>query len=82
MLMPRIVRFEQTGPIKIDPADLPRDENGKPKPIFVCACGLSAKFPFCDASHKACRDESPGVLYNYDPVTKVARPVGPDVPPA
>ncbi len=80
--MPRVVRFEQTSPIKIDPATLPLDESGKPKPIFICACGISSKFPYCDASHKACRDELPGVLYRYDPVTKSAQSVGPDTPPA
>lgn len=68
--MPRIVRFEQTGPIKIDPSTLPVDAEGKPKPIFICACGLSATFPFCDGSHKACRTEEPGHVYRYDPATK------------
>jgi len=67
--MARLVRFEQTGPIKIDPATWPRDEMGNLKTIFVCACGLSNKFPLCDGTHKSCREE-PGKLYTYDPVTK------------
>jgi CDGSH-type Zn-finger protein len=54
--MPRLVRFHATGPIKIEPQD---------KPIWVCACGLSKKFPFCDASHKACASESPAKTYVY-----------------
>ncbi|MBS0187694.1 MAG: CDGSH iron-sulfur domain-containing protein [Planctomycetes bacterium] len=67
--MARLVRHEQTGPIKIDPATWPRDAQGNLKPIFVCACGLSSKFPFCDGTHKGCNEE-PGMVYRYDPVTK------------
>lgn len=55
--MARLVRREATGPIKIEPSD---------KPIWVCGCGLSKKFPFCDGTHKACAKEEPGVLYVYD----------------
>lgn len=69
--MARIIRNDATGPVKIDPAAFPRDEAGNLKPIWVCACGLSATFPICDKSHKAkCRDEEPGFVYEYDPVTK------------
>ncbi len=65
--MPRLVRFEAQGPIKIDPETLPRDESGKLKPIFICACGLSQTMPMCDGSHKACRaSEQAGRLYVYD----------------
>ncbi len=56
--MPRIVRFEATGPVRIDPQD---------KPVFVCGCGLTKNFPFCDGTHKACRNEEPGKTYRYDP---------------
>ncbi|HBS29044.1 MAG TPA: iron-binding protein [Phycisphaerales bacterium] len=60
--MPRLVRHDATDPIKIDPRSLNPD-----KPIFICACGLSQNFPFCDGSHKPCRTvEQPGVLYTYD----------------
>jgi CDGSH-type Zn-finger protein len=58
--MARLVRQEQTGPHRIDPKDLPPD-----KPIWICACGLSRTLPFCDGTHKTCRDEQPGVLYEY-----------------
>lgn len=65
--MPRLVRFEALSPIKIDPATWPRDEQGNLKPISVCACGLSQKYPICDGAHKPCRvSEQPGVLYVYD----------------
>lgn len=57
--MPRLVRFTHTGPIKIEPSE---------KPIFVCACGLSQRFPICDGSHKACKTTEPDAakLYIYD----------------
>jgi CDGSH-type Zn-finger protein len=63
--MPRLVRHDATGPIKIDPTQWPRDEKGNHKTIWICACGLSPKFPFCDGTHKACKDEEPGVDYTY-----------------
>lgn len=57
--MPRLVRLTHTGPIKVEPSD---------KPIWVCACGLSRTFPFCDGTHKACREREPdpAALYVYD----------------
>jgi len=55
--MPRLVRFEADGPIRIDPQD---------KPVFVCGCGLTQNFPFCDGSHKACKSEEAGTVYVYD----------------
>lgn len=55
--MPRLVRHEMTGPIKIEPQD---------KPVFICGCGLTRNFPFCDGSHKVCAGEDPGTVYVYD----------------
>jgi CDGSH-type Zn-finger protein len=60
--MARLIRITATGPIKIDPSTWPKD-----KLISICACGLSKNLPFCDGSHKPCRDsEQPGTLYVYD----------------
>ncbi len=57
--MPRLVRHDADGPIRIDP---PLD-----KPIFICACGLSQNLPYCDGAHKACKTtETPGKLAVYD----------------
>ncbi len=56
--MPRIVTHSGTGPIRIETQG---------KPVFVCACGLSAKFPICDGSHKACAGEEEGKTYVYGP---------------
>ncbi len=55
--MARLVRMTGTHPLKIEPQE---------KPIFVCTCGLSQKFPLCDGSHKKCHDESEGSTFVYD----------------
>lgn len=55
--MPRLVQMDGTGPIKIEPQD---------KPIFICGCGLSQNLPFCDGSHKKCKDEVEGKIFVYD----------------
>lgn len=57
--MPRIVKLAATGPMKIEPSD---------KPVWVCACGLSQRFPICDGSHKKCphNEPNPAAVYVYD----------------
>jgi CDGSH-type Zn-finger protein len=77
--MARLVRHEATTPIKIDPATLPLGDDGKPRKIAICACGLSSKFPLCDGSHKQL-NEQPGQLYCYDPVTKAIIETRPETP--
>jgi CDGSH-type Zn-finger protein len=71
------------GPIKIDPKAepgtpnaWPRDDQGNLKPVFVCACGISKTFPFCDGTHKVCKAEEPEAVYEYDPDTKQATKLG------
>jgi CDGSH-type Zn-finger protein len=54
--MARLVKHHAAGPIKIEPQD---------KPVFVCGCGLSRKFPFCDGAHKVCATETADKTYVY-----------------
>jgi CDGSH-type Zn-finger protein len=69
--MARLIRVEASGPIKLEPAQFPRDEQGNLKPIFICACGLTSRPPFCDGTHKvACKAEVQGQVYESDPQTK------------
>lgn len=60
--MARVIVNEHTGPYRIDPENFPKD-----KPIFICACGLSKNMPYCDGTHKACRNEEEGKVYEYLP---------------
>src|SRR5436190_3757579 len=64
-----LVRLEGIGPVKIDPATLPLGSDGKPKKIAVCTCGMSARFPICDGTHKQLAEE-PGRVYCYDAAVK------------
>lgn len=77
--MARILRNEQMGPYRIDPADFPKDG----KAIWVCGCGLSASMPYCDKAHNICRQvEQPGRLYTYDAKTRQVVKDEPDAGPA
>lgn len=60
--MPRLVPHHLDGPIKIDPQD---------KPVFICGCGLTKNFPFCDGAHKACKAEEAGKVYVYNEAGEV-----------
>lgn len=61
--MARMIRVTGTGPIKIEPQE---------KAVFICGCGLTKKFPFCDGTHKCCKEEEPEALYRYDAETNEA----------
>lgn len=72
--MPRLVRFDATGPVKLEPRE---------KPYFVCACGLSRTFPLCDGTHKtACPAEPPGKLCIYDDTRSAIIETRDEPPPA
>ncbi len=56
-----VVRVVPDGPLLIRGADTIRDENGDDhqvtRPVVaVCACGKSARKPWCDSTHKAIPD--------------------------
>ena len=56
-----VVRVVPDGPLLVRGADTIRDENGEEhevtRPVVaVCACGKSARKPWCDSTHKAIPD--------------------------
>lgn len=59
--MARIVKFTKNKPLKLE-------TEGK---VFICECGLSKKFPFCDGHHKKTLDEEEGKIYIYDEEKRV-----------
>jgi len=55
--MARIVKHTATGPLEVKPSD---------KSVWICMCGLSKTYPFCDGHHKLARKfEQEGKVYTY-----------------
>ncbi len=55
--MARKVVLNNTGPIEVKPSK---------ESAWVCGCGLSKNFPFCDGTHKCTEGEDLGKVYEYD----------------
>ena len=56
-----VVRVVPDGPMLVRGADTIKDENGEEhqvtRPVVaVCACGKSARKPWCDSTHKSIPD--------------------------
>jgi len=60
--MARLVKFTKNKPLEIE---------GKDKTIFICQCGLSQNFPFCDGHHEKTQDEKEGKIYIYNEETRI-----------
>ncbi len=54
--MARLVLMKEKGPYKLETAG---------ETYYLCQCGLSRKFPFCDGSHRRTKDEEEGKVYIY-----------------
>jgi CDGSH iron-sulfur domain-containing protein 3 len=66
--MARLVKHTATGPLEVKPSD---------KSVWICMCGLSKTYPFCDGHHKLARQhEKEGKIYAYtsDQPTEVSDP--------
>ena len=60
--MARLVKLCEKKPLKLE---------GKEEDYYICQCGLSDKFPFCDGAHKKTKDEEEDKIYIYDKDSRV-----------
>lgn len=57
--MSRIVQLHNQSPLVINKDEM-EDDN-----VFVCRCGLSNDWPYCDGSHAEAADEPEGTVVKY-----------------
>lgn len=59
--MARLIEHNLNGPYEIPPSE---------KSAWICMCGLSKNYPFCDGAHKhAKQQETEGKQYTYNAET-------------
>ncbi|GIW63109.1 MAG: hypothetical protein KatS3mg090_0935 [Patescibacteria group bacterium] len=52
--------------VKIFNKKQPKPITVNDKEVWICQCGLSADFPFCNGTHHKIQDEPENELYQYD----------------
>ncbi len=55
--MARLVKHSKTEPLEIAAGS---------EAVYICMCGLSATYPYCDGSHSMAEGEEAGKLHWYD----------------
>jgi CDGSH-type Zn-finger protein len=74
--MPRIVVMKDRAPLIVKKKDIEGDD------VWVCRCGLSADWPWCDDTHlKAAKTEPKDKLFKYTRTSKDSDPVRTECPP-
>lgn len=74
--MPRIVVMKDKAPLIVKKKDIEGDD------VWVCRCGLSADWPWCDDTHlTTAKTEAKEKVYKYTRKDKDAAPVRVECPP-
>lgn len=71
--MTRIVQLEDHKPLLVKKAEMTED-------VWICRCGLSADWPYCDGTHKKTFGEQPGKLYKYRREAPGGEPIREEIP--